>query len=256
MELSITELDLNGLVEDASILIVGKRRSGKSTWARYITTCLNMPRVVVFAGTKETQNAWRKVVPPLFVHGKSIRQLRAIKDYQERSVARYDGAAIPRSRKLLVVIDDCSSDRKFMNDELFLDLQSNSRHYGMCIITTAQSLAQIKSENRSQMDYVGMLFTSNLKTVEKIHAEYCNIVNKSTFIQIMRNCTRNKGLLWIDNTVAPESVVECCYYKQITDLNFEPGGASWFRTFSESHYYEGGCDPRPTITFQPKRKLD
>ena len=93
--------------------------------------------------------------------------------------------------------------------------------------------------NRDQLDYLGMLFTSNIRNIKKVYEEYVNMCDKRTFTYILRSLTIDRGMCWIDNTKNPSHVTECVFYKTITlPINWKPIGSERTRSYSEKHYTE------------------
>lgn len=237
----IKEANFEGILECASIAIIGKRRTGKTTWAKYIVQSIasTCDRFVVISGTRDNVSEWKDVISPLFIVGKSIEYLRQVKEYQDTKCSLYtsDGHAIPRKYKITIILDDCGSDKKFMHHNVMKDILSNGRHYGMNIIILAQYINQMHSGNRDQLDYVGVLHTSNQKNVKKIHEEYGSVCSLREFRYILRALTVDRGMCWIDNTKSSSDASDCIFYKKLSlPYEFKHVGSELVNSFSESHY--------------------
>ena len=203
--------------EQAIITLFGKRRTGKSTAAMYIVSILarKIDRFIVISGNKDTAADWEELVPSVFIHGKSTEPLQRVINFQEERLSvlrarhkkRYGKSKkfkVPRDMRVCVVIDDCGDDFSFMNSPVMMDITANGRHYGMDLIILCQYFNQLGTKNRNQIDYVGHLYTDNMKSTKKVYEEFvgktCNSYRE--FECIFSSCTKQIGqLCWIDNTV-------------------------------------------------------
>jgi len=244
-KIQIQEADLFSIEPNASIALLGKRRTGKTTWAKYILYHLKpkINRYVALCGNKDNASEWKRTINPLYVMDKNIKFLEALRDYQDTKVSRYsqENMPIPKKYRICIVLDDCGSDKNFMFSRIMRDMLSNGRHYGMTIIILAQYLNQMHSENRDQIDYLGMLYTSNLRNLKKVQEEYVNVSDLRTFKCVLKACSSNRGMCWIDNTKNPEKIDDCVFFKR-NDMevikNMGRVGSSDIQTYGEEHYFD------------------
>ena len=244
--LTLQEFDFGKMASNSTCAIIGKRRSGKTTWLRFIATkiarIMEIDRFLAVAGNKDNACEWKEIFPCLFVHEKetAIETLKAIRDYQDKKVSKYRQRheAIPRKYRLLLVIDDMASSMKFMKHELVKDIFSNGRHYGLTILMSLQYLHQLETTNRSQLDYVLLLHNRNEKTLKKIHEEYVH-GDFRTFKHVMAAATENRGCLFIDNVSSNSEVNNICKYKYIDhDFRVSPIASHALQNYSDLHTFE------------------
>ena len=70
MNLQMKKFNMNQIPEDAVCIFIGRRRTGKSTLVRDVLFHhKNMPLGTVISGTEESNDFYKKIVPPLFIHG-------------------------------------------------------------------------------------------------------------------------------------------------------------------------------------------
>lgn len=150
--------------------IVGKRRSGKTGWARYLCTYLACQLFVIVAGSTECRMEWRLVVPDLFIIDKDPRVIQNIITHQNELVMRE--GHVPDDRKVCLIFDDCGCEKKFMNHTFMYDLFANGRHYGLTIILAMQAFNQLHLQNRANLDYMCLLNAPNQSDLKKIFTEY------------------------------------------------------------------------------------
>ncbi len=240
----IKEANFDKICQFSSIALLGKRRTGKTTWAKYILQSFKNKcgKFVVICGNKDNQVEWSEVVSPLFIYDKdvSICKLQEIRSYQDNKCSGYNvrKKKIPVSAAVTIIFDDCGADRSFMHSKIMKDLLSNGRHYGMFIIILAQYLNQMHAVNRDQLDYLGVLFTNNLNNIKKIYNEYCNLCELDVFHCILSYCTTNNGLCWIDNTQTPDKPGDFVFYKNIPwPIKFNNIQFDSVRQFAKSNYF-------------------
>ena len=187
-----------------SMSVIGKRRSKKTTWAKRIAMEQqeNYSRTMVMVGNKDCGVEWRQVVKKIFIVDKSTAQLQRIRDYQDKKCYKYTdrNKPIPLKYKMQIFIDDCGADKKFMNSSIIKDLLSNGRHYGISLIILVQYFNQLPSENRGNMDYICMRYTTNDNHIKKVVEEYLGNMSLRTFKCVLHDLTfvSKNGLLVID----------------------------------------------------------
>jgi hypothetical protein len=216
-EVSLKAANLSKLAPIPLIGIIGKRRSGKTfhTKSFIAETKQKHNRIIVMCGTKDNKKEWSPAVHPLYdVVPKSLSHLEKVRAWQDVNVSKYsdEGVCIPESLQLTLVIEDCGSDKEFMNSTVMKDLLSNSRHYGITLILLLQCLAQLPSQNRTQLDYIGLLNTNNAKSMSRVRQDYCSMVDDRTFSCILKKCTEDRGMMWIDNTVNTSSLADMLFF--------------------------------------------
>lgn len=204
--------DFSELEDFCTVAVFAKRRAGKTTFLKYMCQFFKEKRFVVLTGNKDTAAEWAEIVHPLYIQRKNlIYRLKRIKKYQSPYVALYRKRKepLPLRYHLTVVIDDKGSDRTFMNHPVVTDFCSNGRHYGCKILMGLQHFNQLNSENRDQLDYIGMLHTKNKKNIEKVHDEYGTFVVMKLFRELLTGATLNRGMFWIDNTQCSDDIKDC-----------------------------------------------
>lgn len=241
--LKLTEADLYKIESCASIVLLGKRRTGKTTWAKYILQFLDghIGRFIALCGNKDNAAEWKRIIQPLFVMSKNIEILKKLRQYQDEKVSHYSEQQLPVPKKynICIILDDCGSDRQFMHSAIMKDILSNGRHYGMTVVILCQYLNQLHPENRDQIDYLAMLYTSNHKNIKKVHSEYVNVCDERTFQYALNACTVDRGLCWIDNTRNPLTIEECVFFKRMPwPFDYKTIGSQTVRDYGSRHFAE------------------
>ena len=210
----------------ATIGVLGKRRTGKSTLGNFVACKLvemGINRLTVFCGNRDNMVEWQRIVHPLYVHGADIDRIIEIVEYQEKRIGndraefeaneteqhkanrnyvhqQYD---VPLQLQVAIVFDDLGSNKKLMKHDRITYMSINGRHLGIVLIQLNQYIVQMPAECRDQQDYIFVLQMSNAKGVERLYNEYVTdaCVEKKHFSYVLSACTGKRGkCLLIDNT--------------------------------------------------------
>jgi hypothetical protein len=165
-----------------SATIQGKVRTGKTNLGAYIARRLfkkvGIQRFAVFGGNALCRADWSKTVPPLYIHGPSIDQLRSILDSQERLITedrrRFEREhpdldySVPIELCIAIFFDDLGSNKDFMNDKLMKRLATEGRQWGIYRIWMLQNFNQLCTEIRDNQDFFITTQCKNEKVMQRI----------------------------------------------------------------------------------------
>jgi hypothetical protein len=183
-------------VPHPTILLVGKRFSGKSYTAVSIAAKFNMPRWAAWCGTKDTEDFWAEK----FESNASVRgpdeagksYLIKIIRYQQRKVRLYKKVLkqpFPREYTIGLIFDDVTSKRQFRKGEILEDLFSNGRHYKSVIIISCQYLKQLPPAVRLNTDYLFMMHNTK-RTIQVLYDDYVEEPDEfNMFLDLIRSVT-------------------------------------------------------------------
>lgn len=210
--------DLTSLVSNPFIGILGRKRLGKTTVARWITQCVceaqGVNRFLAMCGNEDNMREWSTVIHPLFVQNADINKLKEIKEKQEKLIrkdtelylkrgGKANDYEVPLRLRIWVIFDDVGYKRRFCWSELVNEFACNHRHLGIAIVFLCQYFNQLPPGVRDQLDYIAMLNTSNDENIRKVYSTYvgASVVRKrSSFSMLLQAATPGPGkALWIDN---------------------------------------------------------
>lgn len=208
-------LPLTGFYE-----VLGKRGTGKTTWIQYILTQAPMKSdgvFVVMVGSETVRKNWEDLIPSTHIHDACVNTLEHIKNRQNDLIRQFSKANLPfpDSLHVTLVLDDIASNKEIMRSRTIAYLASNSRHLHMRIFILAQYHCQIVSEVRNQFDMIFLLSTSDTKTINRIHAEYCSSLLLHVFKGAIAFVTDNHGLLILDNRLSSSDISKICFHAVI-----------------------------------------
>ena len=216
----IHEFDIKSLPCNGFIQIIGKRGTGKTSWAKHICSNLEDSKngiFIVMAGSEKVKESWSEYIPGLFVLDPSEMYLEKIKNIQNKNIKMFLSRKeeFPQDLHITLIMDDCSSNKAIIRSKIMAWFGSNGRHIELRVILLTQYLNQIIPELRCQFDVVVILATSNKKNVTKFHEEFVGCGNLRTFHTILNIMTEDNGALIVDNRTNPSSLSSCCFYGKI-----------------------------------------
>ena len=133
---------MKNILPDATILILGRRRSGKSFLTRDIFYHhKNIPSGVVFSGTEEASPFFGNFIPDSFIHSEYDPELmESIMNHQKKKIreAKADGLSESgkhASNNLFIVLDDMLHDaQNWKKEKTIKSIFFNGRHYNFLFI--------------------------------------------------------------------------------------------------------------------------
>ncbi|MDD4938251.1 MAG: ATPase/DNA packaging protein [Candidatus Shapirobacteria bacterium] len=253
-KLRISKFDIKSIMSDATILLLGRRRSGKSFLCRDILyNHRHIPAGVVFSGTEAVSPFFSDFIPDSFIHTEykpelinsmMDRQKRKIRETKESGQST-DGKTAKNNR--FIILDDLQHDAQtWKKDKTIKSIFFNGRHFNYLFILTLQYLMGITPELRSNLDYVFLFHESSIKNRRKIFEDYCSVIPSfEYFCNIMDVCTSDHKCLVIKtNGEGFENSV--FWYKAKERKNFKIGGSTVWkyhnRKYNKNYAQDGDGD--------------
>ena len=241
---NIKRFDMKRIPQDAVVIFIGRRRTGKSTLVRdLLFHHQDMPLGTVISGTEESNSFYGKMIPPLFIHGEFnpiilanfVKRQKLImakiqKDLHMQVKSRVD----PRS---FMSLDDCMYDDSWTHDKNIRYLFMNGRWLKAFFLITMQYPLGIQPALRTNVDYVFILREPYLNNRKRIYDNYASAFPSFEFFcQIMDQCTQNYECLVIDNTSQSAKLEDCIFwYKADVHSDFRIGAPEFWQ-HSASYY--------------------
>ena len=238
--------------QDAVVIFIGRRRTGKSTLVRdLLFHHQNMPLGTVISGTEESNSFYGKMIPPLFIHGEYSplilsnfvkRQKMIMAKIQQDLGKGIRSKADPRS---FMILDDCMYDDSWTHDKNIRYLFMNGRWLKVFFLITMQYPLGIQPALRTNVDFVFILREPYLNNRKRIYDNYASAFPSFEFFcQIMDQCTQNYEVLVIDNTSQSAKLEDTIFwYKADIHPDFRIGApefwqhsAAFYRAKEEDEY--------------------
>ena len=240
--------DPRTMQDDAVVLIIGKRRSGKSWVARDILYHKqHLPVGLAMSGTEEGNGFYKDYIPDAFVFNDFRPEfLQKLLARQKRLVRRRD--PYPNA---FVLLDDCAYDKKiFTGDTPLREMFMNGRHWKLFTMLTLQYLMDMPPSLRQNIDYVIVLKDNAKKNVKKLHDNFFGIIDDfNQFQEIMRQVTEDYGALVLDNTSNSNDLDKNLFFFKAKPRNFHMGTQRFWQAhaakYNKDHMLEDGTPADP-----------
>ena len=246
-KLSLRKFKIKSIVPDATILILGRRRVGKSFLVRDIFYHhKNIPSGVIFSGTEEASPFFSDFIPDCFIHPEydpelidSImnRQKRKIREAKEQGLS---DSGKHSSNNVFIVLDDMLHDaQNWKKDKTIKSIFFNGRHYNFLFILTMQYPQGIPPELRSNIDYVFIFNEPSVANRKKIYDAYGGMIPSfDYFCNILDACTQNHECVVIKTSGNSSDLRDQVFwYKAEPHTNFRVGHPKLWK-YHNSNYNE------------------
>jgi len=196
---------------DATIVAVGKRRTGKSWVFRNLMYLMKdkFPAGIVISQTDELNKFWRQYVPAKYIYPRYepeildavFKRQKKILNNKNMTDAEKDKAA-----PFFILLDDVISDQRLRYDENLCELFVAGRHYRLFILITTQYAKAITPTIRGNTDYCFIMKTIQQKQRESLWEDFGDFLTKDAFAHILDAYTEDNEVLVIDT--CPEHQVD------------------------------------------------
>ena len=233
------EFDVTKVSPDSFVVVVGKRRYGKSWWSQWLLSFIfyMFREVYVFTGTKHN-GFWDAHVPEKRIYQKFQPDIiDAILDQQraiyERFLEGYDDGTVPH---VLVILDDVIDDASFKHQETLHRLAYAGRHYFMFVLLCTQDCKGIGPGLRGNADLIVLTYQTAKRNIESFAEDYCTFIDKRQFTSFIQKQTQNHEMLVIDQTEAKYNVQDIFWKSSADEEPPEP-----YRIGTLDFWMQSGC---------------
>jgi hypothetical protein len=247
-DFSIRKFDLSKIKDHKTIVIVGRRGTGKTT---LITDILyhkrKLPAGLVVSGTEAGNGYYRKFVPDSFIYEQYDE------DVIKRLIDRQTNLKKLKAKHsdCFLLLDDCLFKPSIMRSETMRFLFMNGRHFSLMVVLAAQYLMDIPAAVRSNTDYIFVFNDPILANRKRFYDHYFGIfASFAEFQAVYQSCTADFDCLVLDNTVQSSNPQECCFwYKADVHKPFKIGAPEYWRYHKTSygHKTHGEDDDKVTM---------
>lgn len=212
---NIKQFDFDRLNLDSAVLVVGKRRYGKSVWSQWLLSkiwqyfpdggyCFTRTKFNYFWSQHfpyeriyEGMN-WDVILDILERQKQKWENIVHRKTYNDGSSEEF---TIPY---IVIVLDDIISNKKDMrHSELLMELMFSGRHYKIFIIINSQDIKGIGPDTRQNFDLIACTYQTQERQIETIKDDFGDYFkNNKVFREVIKKYTQDYNLLVIDQTTA------------------------------------------------------
>jgi hypothetical protein len=246
MNVNLRKFSMKDIPQDAVVIFIGRRRTGKSTLVKdLLFHHQNMPLGTVISGTEESNGFFKKMVPPIFIHGEYnpvilANYVKRQKLIMQKIMAETDRGVTSRlDPRSFLILDDCMYDDSWTHDKNIKYLFMNGRWLKVFFIITMQFPLGIQPALRTNVDYVFILREPYMSNRKRIYENYGSAFPTFEFFcQIMDQCTQNFECLVINNNTQSNKLEDAIFwYKAEMHGDFRIG-APEFWAHSAAMYKE------------------
>jgi hypothetical protein len=244
-KLSLRKFQLKDLVSNATVLEIGRRRSGKSFLLRDIFYHhRDIPSGLIFSGTEEANPFFSDFIPDSFIHSEYdpelienviVKQKKKIREAKQSGKSENGCLA---SNRFFIVLDDMLHDAQaWKKEKTIKSIFFNGRHFNFFFILTMQYPLGIPPELRSNIDYVFIFNEPSVKNRRKLYEDYCGMIPSfDHFCNILDACTQNHECLVIKTSGGSNDIRDQVFwYKAQPHDNFRVGHPKIW-AYHQNHY--------------------
>lgn len=218
MEVEIREFDPTSIQKDATILIVGKRHTGKTTLTRDVMWHVR-DKLDLCIGMNPTEpgnhNLGFFIPKGLVFHEFNDAKLQHLLEWQRRSIAN------GKASRVGLVMDDCMSEttgsgakkKKVMGSADIVKVFKLGRHLKLFYLNCMQYIKDAPPEVRGNVDLLFAFGTTSSADREKLWKEYFAMFPTfKQFCQVFEACTQQYECIVLDTRKAANCVADSVYY--------------------------------------------
>ena len=169
-------LKLRELQWASTVVLLGKRRAGKTFAMKQIIRHYNADLNLIFTGSRGSYKEFIKIVSPMHVFlGFDEEVLIAVAKMMDRP-------DLPRPRRVLILLDDLGSKEDVMRSELIGEVFSNARNWaefedqdeceGITVLLSIQAPKMITPTVRGNTDYLFCYKLASTEALRTVFKEY------------------------------------------------------------------------------------
>ena len=214
----IYRFELKNMVKNPSILIIGKRGTGKSYCVRDILYHQrHIPGGLVIAPTDKMCMFYKDFFPNLYIHHND-NEIKPDKILERQSIMiekrKSDETIDPSS---ILIMDDTFYKKKDDRSEILM----NARHYCLATVFVVQIPIGIPCDVQLNFDYIFLLREDSIINKKKIYENYGSIFSSfEAFEKVFDKCTKDYGAMVIDNRKPANKIQEKVFHFRAKKRNF------------------------------------
>ena len=208
MKLHLKRFDMSGIADDKTIVLVGKRDTGKSVLVKDILYHhSDIPLGTVISESEHVNPFYSDIVPDCFIYNKFdpkvvtnvLNRQDMVKQHMKRETETYGSTKM--DPRCFLIMDDClASGKSWKHDENIRTVFLNGRHYKMLYILTMQYPLGIPPDLRCNIDYVFILRENLMNNRRRIYENFASMFTTfELFCDVLNQTTENYECLVIHN---------------------------------------------------------
>lgn len=250
------KFDLNDMCDHATIALIAKRASGKSWLVKEILKVRkDIPSSVVICKTEKLNSFYSKLIPDSYIYynfeteilGRIFaRQKKLNQDNKKRLKLKKK----EKDDRVLLVMDDCMSDKNWVKDPNIGELFFNGRHYHISFILTMQYSKGLPPDMRGNLDYVFLLAEDFICNRRRLYDDYAGMFPTfDIFQQVFTELTDNYGCMVINNRKHTKNIEDKVFWYKAEETKDFTIGSKRYRIFHKSGYNKKWDKAPPVLDY-------
>jgi len=209
---------------DATVLMLGKRGTGKSTLLQDIMFHMS-PRLfsgIAMAPTEDSVAMFESFLPRCFVFDnfkvdaveKLMQTKRLLSRMNRKKTKQAESGGDSFSRRYVaVLLDDCMYDKKNLKHTAVRDIFMNGRHEDVFFINLQQYVMDMGPDMRNNVDYVFAMRDTSMENRIKLWKTFFGMFSDySDFSELFDSCTENYECLVLFNRASSNDWRDCIFW--------------------------------------------
>ena len=236
---------------DATVVAIGKRRTGKSWAFRNIMYDMKdkIPAGIVISQTDELNKFWQSYIPKQYIFGKYSPEILDFVFQRQKAILNDKNKTedqIEKEAPFFVLLDDVISDQRLKYDENLMELFVAGRHYKLFVLITTQYAKGITPILRGNTDYVICCKTMQGRQREALWEDFGDFMTKDGFFTLLDAYTEDNEVVVFDtseNTSDPLQMLK--WWKACDPGEFQMGSKEYWESAEQDLLIppEGGDNP-------------
>ena len=197
-----------------TVALFGKRGSGKSVMARQLIQDekhLFRNNIFLFSPTEKLNHDYKDLVPETHIFD-SFRD-----SWASKLLEKLGNMSKEELRPILLVFDDCGSERDWSTSREFIKFFTRGRHLSISILCMQQYLYQLPKVCRCNCDFV-LASQQPAQSLDILVDEYNIGLKNDAFRNLYKQATLDYGFFLINNTATKDDDESSIYGRMKADL--------------------------------------
>ena len=242
-KLPIKRFNIHEMVDHCTIAMIAKRATGKSFLTREIMyQKRNIAAAIAISRTENLNGFYKDFIPDSYIYSEYTSDIlsrvyeRQAKMHED-NVKREKEGKKPKDDSIMLIMDDCMSDKRWIKDPNIAEMFFNGRHHHLSFILTMQYAVGIPPEMRSNFDYIFLLAEDTINNRKKLYEHYAGMFPTfDIFQQVFSDLTENYGMMVINNRIHSKNITDKVFWYRAKPVPTFNLGCNKFRKFHEKAY--------------------
>ena len=207
---------------DATIVAIGKRRTGKSWVFRDIMYQMKdkIDAGIVFSMTDKLNKFWQEYIPPKFIYEQYNPEIVTRVFARQEAILNDKNLTDAEKEKkapFFILLDDVISDERLKYDEPLRRLFVAGRHYKLFVLITTQYAKGIPPILRGNADYIFIMKTLQGRQRDAMWEDYGDFITKDAWTTVIDEYTEDNECIVVDTSNNTSKAEDMIMWYKATD---------------------------------------